>query len=299
MKKLIVLLLAFALVGAVFAEDKPAALTFGSYMEAYGDFTQGTANTLYNETYLNYSSGGVALSATVVAGEDLFAQVRNYALSYQLMPAVKVYFGRLRETGGARLTSYIDGNGFSTRIANVQNGLMFTAADKGFGIALFSPLDTAANTNFGASVSLPNVAKFVGGYRGGNGELWVGADVSALKNVTARVGYKYLTGTKASYVYATVGSSKLVKDLDLGVDANIAIGSGYGVKGKVEYSVDPYAVGVLASYDNGSDTWYKNGGFNVNPYVKLNYAQGDVCVGISYDVASATFGVPFYCELWY
>ncbi|MCE5255770.1 MAG: hypothetical protein LLF89_02865, partial [Spirochaetaceae bacterium] len=212
MKKLIVLLLAFALIGgAVFAEDKPAALTFGSYMEAYGDFTQGTANTLYNETYLNYASGGVALSATVVSGEDLFAQVRNYALSYQVMPAAKVYFGRLRETGGTRLTSYIDGNGFSTRVANVQNGLLFTAADKGFGVALFSPLDTFAHTNFGASVSIPNVVKFVGGYLGSvtttdankvtksDPELYVGADLTALKGTTARVGFKYLTGTKTSY----------------------------------------------------------------------------------------------------
>jgi len=122
----------------------------------------------------------------------VFTPVRNYSVSYQITPQLKVLAGRLRETGGARLTSYIDGNGYSTRIANVQDGFMglVSCSKLGFSVAVFSPLDKIDNTNVGVAYTMKDVAKFVGGYLGGKDEVWVGADVSAIENLTVRVGFK-------------------------------------------------------------------------------------------------------------
>lgn len=302
MKKLIVLLLALAMVGAVFAADAPKAVaTFGAYLDSYGDFMDGAGPTLYSETYYNYSSGGVGFSATVTGGEDIFKQVRNYSVSYQVLPELKVLAGRLRETGGVRLTSYIDGNGFSTRIANVQNGMMGQVSYQGVGLAVFSLLDKIDNTNVGLSYTAKGVAKLVGGYLGTSKEIWVGADIQAVKGVTARLGFR--NTSTANYIYATAGSSALVENLDLGLDANVKLASstvGYGAKVKAQYALnDKYSAGVKVSYDNGSDAWYGNNGINAKAYGVINFAQGDMVIGLQYDARTSKFSIPFDFEVWF
>jgi len=300
MKKLIVLLLALAMVGAVFAADAPKAVaTFGAYLDSYGNFMDGLGPTLYSETYYNYSSGGVGFSATVVGGEDIFKQVRNYSVSYQVLPELKVLAGRLRETGGARLTSYIDGNGFSTRIANVQNGMMGQVSYQGFGLAAFSTLDKVDNTNVGLSYTVKGVAKLVGGYLGTSKEMWVGADIQAVKGVTARLGFRN-TPTK-NYIYATAGSSSLMQNLDLGLDADVVLATpfAFGAQVKAQYALtDKYSAGVKVWYDNG-DAWYGNNGIAAKAYGVINFAQGDMVIGVKYDVASKTFSIPFDFEVWF
>jgi len=299
MKKLIVLLLAIAMVGAVFADDQKAVATFGAYLDASGDFMDGAGPSLYSETYYNYSSGGVGFSATIVGAEDIFKQVRNYSVSYQVFPELKVLAGRLRETGGARLTSYIDGNGFSTRVANVQNGLMGQVSYQGFGLAVFSTLDKIDNTNIGLSYTAKGVAKLVAGYLGTAKEFWAGADVLAVKGVTARLGFRNTT-TK-NYIYATAGSSALVDKLDLGLDADVVLATpfAFGAKVKAQYALtDKYSAGVKVSYDNG-DAWYNNKGLNAKAYGVINFAQGDIVLGAQYDAASKTFSIPFDFEVWF
>jgi hypothetical protein len=297
MKKLIVLLLTIAMVGAVFAEDQKAVATFGAYLDASGNFMDGAGPSLYSETYYNYSSGGVGFSATVVGAEDIFKQVRNYSVSYQVLPELKVLAGRLRE-GDARLTSYIDGNGFSTRVANVQNGLMGKISYMGVGLGVFSTLDKIDNTNIALSYTIKDVAKLVGGYLGTSKEFWAGADVLAVKGVTARVGFRHTTS--ANYIYATAGSSSLVDKLTLGLDADAKLSPfKFGVQGKAEYALtDKYSVGAKVWYDNG-DAWYGNNGLAAKGYGVINFAQGDIIVGAKYDVASKTFSIPFDFEVWF
>jgi hypothetical protein len=298
MKKLIVLLLAIAMVGAVFAEDQKAVATFGAYLDAYGDFMDGKGPTLYSETYYNYSSGGVGFSATVVGAEDIFKQVRNYSVSYQVLPELKVLAGRLRETGGARLTSYIDGNGFSTRVANVQNGLMGQISYMGVGLGVFSTLDKIDNTNIALSYTIKDVAKLVGGYLGTSKEFWAGADVLAVKGVTARVGFQHKS--TGNYIYATAGSSSLVDKLTVAFDADAALSPfKFGVQGNAEYALtDKYSVGAKVWYDNG-DAWYNNKGLAAKGYGVINFAQGAITVGAKYDVATKTFSIPFDFEVWF
>jgi hypothetical protein len=316
MKKLIVLLLTIAMVGAVFAEDQKAVATFGAYLDASGDFMDGAGPSLYSETYYNYSSGGVGFSATAIGGtgtypiwdtdnnkidskktEDIFGLLRNYSVSYQVLPELKVLAGRLRE-GDARLTSYIDGNGFSTRVANVQNGLMGKISYMGVGLGVFSTLDKIDNTNIALSYTIKDVAKLVGGYLGTSKEFWAGADVLAVKGVTARVGFRHTTS--ANYIYATAGSSSLVDKLTLGLDADAKLSPfKFGVQGKAEYALtDKYSVGAKVWYDNG-DAWYGNNGLAAKGYGVINFAQGDIIVGAKYDVASKTFSIPFDFEVWF
>ena len=297
MKKLIVLLLTIAMVGAVFAEEQKAVATFGGYLDASGDFMDGAGPGLYSETYYNYSSGGVGFSATIVGAEDIFATVRNYSLSYQVIPELKVLVGRLRETGGARLTSYIDGNGFSTRIANVQNGLMGQVSYMGVGLAVFSTLDKFENTNVGLSYTVKDIAKIVGGYLGTSKEVWVSADVLAVKGLTARVGFRNVSSK--SYIYATAGSSSFVENLDLGLDADVVLATtvAFGAKAKAEYALtDKYSAGAIVSYDNG-DAWIGNNGINGKVYGVMNFPNGDIVLGLQYDVASGTFSIPFDFEV--
>jgi len=295
MKKLIVLLLAIAMVGAVFAQDQKAVATFGAYLDASGDFMDGAGPGLYSETYYNYSSGGVGFSATVVGAEDIFKQVRNYSVSYQILPELKVLAGRLRE-GDARISSYIDGNGFSTRVANVQNGLMGKISYMGVGLGVFSTLDKIDNTNIALSYTVKDVAKLVGGYLGTSKEFWAGADVLAVKGVTARVGFQHKTTN--NFIYATAGSSSLVDKLTLGLDADMALSPfTFGVQGNAEYAItDKYSAGAKVWYDNG-DAWYGNNGLAAEAYGVIYFAQGDIIVGVQYDVASKTFSIPFDFEV--
>jgi hypothetical protein len=323
MKKLIVLLLALAMVGAVFADDQKAVATFGAYLDSSGDFMAGVGPALYAETYYNYSSGGVGFSATAIGGtgkylvdavdsdsdgfldtavykttEDIFGLLRNYSVSYQVLPELKVLGGRLRETGGARLTSYIDGNGFSTRMANVQNGMMGQVSYMGAGVAVFNDLTAFANTNVGVSYTVKDVAKLVGGYLGTSGEFWAGADVLAVKGVTARLGFRHTTAK--NYIYATAGSSSLVDKLDLGLDTDVVLSPfAVGAQVKAQYALtDKYSAGAKVWFDNG-DAWYTNNGLAAKAYGVVNFAQGDMVVGLMYDVASSTFSIPFDFEVWF
>lgn len=304
MKKLIVLLLAFAMVGAVSAQAAaPApALTFGMYGDAVANLYDSTAATtgswsaLYSETYFNYKAKDMGFSATTIGSTDFFAAVRNWSFYYNVNP-VKFLIGKLRETGGIRLTSYIDGNGFSTRMANVEEGIELTGTMSGVTASLFAPIGTNDyKVAGGLAYAVPNLVTVVGGYRMVNKELWVGADVKAVKGLVARLGYKNVAGT-TNYLYATAGSSALVKGLDLGLDADYNLTAGkFGAKVKAEKAFDPYAVGVIASYDNG-DAWYGNSGFAVNPYAKMNFAAGDIILGVTYNAVTGAVAIPLECEI--
>jgi len=303
MKKLIVLLLAFAMVGAVSAQAAaPApALTFGMYGDLVANLYDSTAANvgswggLYSETYFNYKAKDMGFSATTIGGSDFFAAVRNYSLYYTVGP-VKVLAGKLRETGGARLTSYIDGNGFSTRIANVEEGVEVTGTMSGFTASVFAPIGTNDyKVAAGVAYAVPNLVTVVGAYRMVNSELSVGVDVKAVKGLVARLGFKNVAA--ANYIYATAGTSSLVAGLDVGLDADYNLTtSKFGARVKLEKALAPYAVGVVANYDNG-DAWYAVGGFAVNPYAKWNFAAGDIILGLTYNAVTGAIALPLEFEL--
>jgi len=314
MKKILVLLLALMAFGAVvYAADAPApVLTFGQYSDIETDYNaDGFVQSVYNETYFNFKASDMGFSATTVSGTDFFATPRNYKLYYNAFNGMlSIAGGKLRE-GPARLASYIDGNGFSTRLANVYTGLMFTVKPiAALTAAVFLPVtapvapavadDTSfSNLNFGVQYNLDKVANVVAGYRMQNKELWVGADIKAIANVTAKAGFKMISGGD-NYVYLT-GAFAGIENVDLGLDADVVLAStlGYGVKVLASYAMAPYTFGVKISYDNGSDAWYAANGVVANPFVQWDFAKGDIKIGFSYDTGASTWVLPIEFELSY
>lgn len=324
MKKLFAVLLALAMVMVVFAEDAEPVLTFGQYADVSStvrnydlDADDNAINIgddvtfvydVYNETYVNYTNGNMGFSATVVSGNDFFATPRNYSVWYSMFDGkAKIYGGDLRETGSARLTSYIDGNGFSTRIANAdKTGMMLLVKPiDGLTVSAFVPVmgnviaDEFKAANIGFAYSLPELATVVASYRQANDELAIGVDVKAIEGITLKAGFKTITDAD-SYVYIS-GGKMLTDAINLGLDADIVLGDslGYGAEVLVSYAMAPYTFALETSFDSGDDAWYKVDGLNLNPYVQWDFDAGDIIVGLNYNTNNSTWSVPIEFELSY
>lgn len=309
MKKLLAVLLALVIVGGAFAQDADPVLTFGQYADVSAtiDDDQTFDYDVYNETYLTYKAGNMGFNATVVSGADFFATPRNYSVWYSMFDGMaKIYAGDLRETGSARLTSYIDGNGFSTRLANAdKTGLMLALMPvKGLTVSAFVPVDGVAMAdelklaNFGFAYGLEGLATFVASYRQANKEFAIGADIKALEGITLKAGFKMITDGD-NYIYLTAG--KMITDaIKVGLDADIVLATelGYGAELLVSYAMEPYTFALEASFDNG-DAWYQADGLNFNPYVQWDFDAGDIIVGVNYNTGDSSWSVPIEFELDY
>jgi len=307
MKKFLVVLLALAAVGGAFAQTP--ALTFG----LYGDITATLAATdsygIYTETYLTYAAKDMGLNATVVGGADLFATPRNYKFWYQVCSAAKVSVGVIREAGSARLTSYIDGNGFSTRMASVESGVLnemkilpgVLTASVFIPVTASAPAVDFGNSAFGLSFTLPNVATLVGAYRLNGKEASVGVDLKAIKDVTIRAGLRNIGAFGATTVlYYTAGRN--VNGLKLGLDGNFYLKptAKYSVKALVEYAIGSYVLGGKIWSDNNpaaDNGWYHANATLVKGYLKRNFAVGDAILGVQYNINTAMFSLPVDFEI--
>lgn len=316
MKKILVLALAFVAVVGAFAQTP--ALTFGLYGDITASIAAKDSYGIYTETYLSYKNKDMGLSATVVAGADIFATPRNYAFWYQWCTGVKISAGKLRETGNARLTSYIDGNGFSTRIANSKEGVMaFWNSVPNLTVAWFLPVSAVSPavdfraSSAGISYAIPNIATLVAAYRSPynadpaiTNELSVGVDIKTIKDTTLKFGLANTGGFwsfanffgPTNVLYATFG--KAMGDFNFGLDLNykLAVASVYGIRGMAEYTMGTYVLGAKLTKDNG-DPWYNNKAFIINPYLKKNFAIGDAILGLSYDATNSTFALPVDFEI--
>jgi hypothetical protein len=289
MKKLIVLLLAFAMVGVVFAEDAaPVVPKVSGYFYAGANVLDvtgvGTASEAWNQSLapswvssgnyatvgLSYSVKEFGFSGTVeyennainTAFRDYTAWVKPFG------DVLKLSAGKVRN-GDYRLTSYIDGSGFNTRIANAEYGLLAQVYPvKGLSLGVFNwidstgavPLASWQNLNFGASYTVAGIGKFVAAAKRNitivdatavttvnTDEYFVGFDLSAVKGLTAKVGGTFdltpnvlvagggAANNKWTKVWATAGYT--VSSFDLGVDAYYLKNSGTELyaKGQVAY----------------------------------------------------------------
>lgn len=293
-------------------------LTFG----LYGDITATLAATdsygIYTETYLSYKNKDMGLSATVVSGADIFASPRNYSFWYEWCTGIKISAGKLRETGNARLTSFIDGNGFSTRLANSKTGVMaYWNSVPNLTVAWFLPVSTIAPavdfraSSAGISYAIPNVATLVAAYRSPynsdatiTNELSFGADIKTIKDTTLKIGYANMGGFwsfanffgPTNMLYATFGRTDGA--LKYGIDFNykMAVAAVYGIKGMVEYTMGTYVLGTKVSTDNG-DAWNENNALVINPYIQKNFEVGDVKVGLTYNAGTTIFAFPVDFEI--
>ncbi len=299
MKKLLVLLLALTMVGAAFAADP--AMTFGMYGEfvATNFEDDGTTEyTEYAELYVNYKADDMGFSMTAISDgdHDFFKEPRNYSVYFNLFDGkAKLYAGVLRETGDVRLTSFIEGNGFSTRIANVDAGWMLKVMPiDGLVAAAFVPM-TGADTgddfgaaSFGAGYTVTDMVKVVFSYKLDDEELAIGADLLMVEGLTARVGFK--NAADVNYIYATAGYT--MDALTFGLDAALTLDDPfeYGFEVQAEYGMDPFAFGVLASYGSDSAAWF-SGGVALYPYATMTFSAGWLELGFQLN-ADETWSIP-------
>ena len=316
MKKLVVLLLALSMVvGAAFAQDKPA-MSFSMYSEWYAGLYSSADKTIMDGSYTTltaaYKADDISFALTTQTsaastGQDFFTTPRDWYVSYKMFDGkVTLSYGDLRMDGGARLTSYIEGNGFSTRLANADknNGAMVKVdAIEGLSIAVFAPLtgimDDYASTSFGVGYTIADIAKIVASYRMANDELAIGVDLKAVENLTARVGFKYIMNDPAddvSYIYATAGY--VMDALDLGLDAAIGLETEtvFGVEAQAAYNMDPFTFALCVSYGNddrgtSATNWFGDGAV-IYPYLVRHFSAGDIEAGFKYETADKAWSIP-------
>lgn len=243
MKKLFVLLLALACVGFVFAQDEAAPAPVSSvagyvfYSSVLYDQDGGQAigpswldAGHYQNITLKYDAGVFGFSANwEFENNAIDTPWRDYtAWVKPFGDMVKVSAGKLRN-GDYRLTSYIDGNGFNSRLASAEYGALvqvYPMAGLSAGVSL--PIAAAGQKaadmkfGFGAAYTLTDIAKVVVMYRGMNDEIFVGADVKAVPGLTAKLGFAMKTTELADYnfINATAGYGLMEGALDLGLDAS-------------------------------------------------------------------------------
>lgn len=302
MKKLFVLLLALMMVGGIaFAQA-----TVGIYSKMYATLEE---DTVSYDNYTNLSFAwkaddmGMSITTETATTSDFLSGVRNFDVWYSLVPGkVKLWTGDLRQDGGVRLTSFIEGNGFSTRIANANrlslmlavtpiDGLVIDAVVP-FATDAFVTVNPSTNLAFGAGYTITDVAKIVASYRMTEEELAIGVDLKMVEGLTAKVGFKNVGSTDISTIYATAGYT--LDALTFGLDAYFQLDpSLYAFEGKVEYAMDPFSFGVLASFDNeGATGWFKQDGFSLYPYVMMGFSKGDIELGFRLN-ADNTWSIPF------
>jgi hypothetical protein len=182
------------MVGAVFAQDASAPVTPKITGYFYGaanvlaintDETVSPAKTTYEQglgpgwvSSGQYATVGLSFteklwgfSGTIeYENNAINSPFRDYTLWVKPFGDVlKLSTGKLRN-GDYRLTSYIDGSGFNTRIANAEYGIMAQFYPvKGLSIGVFNwidptgkvPLATFNNLNAGISYSVDGLGKFV------------------------------------------------------------------------------------------------------------------------------------------
>lgn len=318
MKKTLAILLALVVVGGlVFAQDAPAAigkvgmwnegdvtLINNDYNTAWGPSWAGSG--WYNSLTTSYDGNNVSFSMTAEFGDDVLPlKLRNYGATYTAFGGIaKISGGKLRTGFDYRMTNYSDASGFSTRLANAETGIALQLYPiTGLSLGAFVPVQTAAQaaettyakTAFGAAYTVDKVAKVMASYMAETKEIFVGADVKAVEKLTLQVGYKNVLDASNNF-YVNAGYPIMDKlALNGYADLNLASAGTltYGAKGFLEYTVDPYMLGVAVAYDNG-DAWIKNNGIEVKPYAVYNF--GDSSVQLAFDLVSSsgttTWSVP-------
>ncbi|MBL8965552.1 MAG: hypothetical protein JNG85_01015 [Spirochaetaceae bacterium] len=240
MKKLLALLLALVVVGGVvFAQDAaPVSKVTGYFYNTSVLFNQDSKQVAgpdwlsaghYGNIGFSYAAKEFGFSGTIEfenaavnsAFRDYTAWVKPFG------DILKVSAGKLRN-GDYRLTSYVDGSGFNTRLANAEYGYMIQAYPvAGLSLGFFNNVTTTATApdmkvlGFGASYTITDIAKLVVAYKGSLDELFIGADIKAVKGLTAKLGFvnDSTTGADFNRIWATAGYALMDGALDLGLDA--------------------------------------------------------------------------------
>lgn len=303
MKKAIVLLLALVVLGgAVFAQAKVTGRVQGvTTLSAAGlsfadnvrfNFTGATDDKNVGfAVRLNTSSTLVAAIAAGAAGSAV-----NYSYAYGY---AKLFEGKFVVTAGKlyNFDYYMSGNMASESTSTYDTGAYQFYATKGvllqvlpteglnIGLGIL-PEGTisAGDIAFGATYEIKDTATIVlaGDLNDtvADSMLTLGANISAVENLTAILAYK---GLSTHGVFVALGyaiSEAMYAEVD--ADLTFSGGFGYGVEGEFDYSFDPFTASVYGGY-NGTD-------YNVG--AELNYNKNKFNYNVAFAYDGAAWSVP-------
>lgn len=325
MKKILAILLALVAIGSfAVAEDAPkAALTGYTYFttnlyDQDGQVSSGpdwVSNGHYSTLGLAYSGGMAGFSATIeFENNAVNSAFRDYtAWVKPFGDILKVSAGRLRN-GDYRLTSYIDGSGFNTRLANAESGLLVQVYPvAGLSIGAFVPAgDTAVDFadvdfGFGAAYTIDKVAKIVAAYKMSVDELFIGADVKAVDGLTLKIGFVNDSTTAADFnrIWATAAYN-VMEPLEVSLDTyykleTTAAVNTLWVKGQVAYTLnDTMTPSAYVSFKNvDAPSSVNTIGFG-GQFAVTAATGGAIYLGFDYEKAGSaagTWAIPLSVEV--
>ncbi len=290
MKKAIVLLLALVVLGgAVFAQAKVTG-------RVQGVATLNDAGlTFADQVRLNFSAStedknvGIAarlqtsttLVAAHIAGAAGTAVNYSYAYGY-----AKLFEGKFVVTAGKlyHFDYYLGGNMASENMGNTGNNVMWALGNKGMLLQVLPveglniglrilPAGTLSTGDFGlaASYEIKDTATIVLtsdlNDTVADSALTLGANITAVKGLTAIVGYK---GISEHGVFVIAGYA--ISDAmyaEVGADLFLTPDFGYFAEASFDYSFDPFTASVYGTYDGtdyyvGAELNYSKNKFNYN-----------------------------------
>ena len=221
--------------------------------------------------------------------------LRDYSDSFNLFGGfMKLTAGKVRSDD--YLFWNLDYNGFSTRIANAETGLLvqifpMKALSLGVFVPVPVPAQSAATTysrpNFGIQWKAGDFAVVKASCRlepdplTGNRELAVGAALTAVPNLELAIGYTYRDVTQENDLFFTGSYRTGPMAFNAFADVNFIAGAiKEGGRLNAEYSLPktPLALGSSLSCGNG-DIW-DNPGLDLNPYLRCNFGNSYVQAGV-------------------
>jgi hypothetical protein len=325
MKRALVVLLALVMgAGLLFAADQaPAKWTFygeanlvlwdqdGNAMVGYG------TDDFYSEFGVTYSEDVFGFGMLSTSGSDDFIlSIRNISGWYKLFDGMlKITAGKDR-IGDYRATTYIEGGGAYTRIANAEWGLALQAYPiKGLSAGAFvnfpeavTAADYANNLGFGASYTM-DLLTFNVLFRTINSgavspytdnELGVSAVINAIEGLPIMLGYGlslYDVGDpKHNILFSTKYS---VNDaLSLALDVNVAFVTDmdYAAELLVEYKLNPtWHVGANLEYGTNGYGPLADTGFFAYPWVQCNVGTAHTLkLGFKFETDPSIWSIPFF-----
>ncbi len=328
MKKALFLVLSLAVVSGAFAQTP--GLTFGTWTEVQAVLNSSVFFNVDSTDSVSFNARDTGLDANINAsfgwrehvpsGPDL--SIQDFSIWYRPFPFLKLKAGKLLESGDAMLRSYVGYNRFSTFMANGELGVMATAYPiRDLSVSAFSQFtgtfaaEALYNVSFSVKLALPKIATFVASYRVQNYDghnvgkpvaypfdLAVGVDLRMFSDLIMKFGIQQVWSRQFFGAMFTAG--KKFGDLNLGIDANVAINYssgttfGFGLDGLAEYKIGKYIVGTRDIYA-WKDIWhadwmrYSTGsaesldGLSASIFVRREFNASSLQVALAWDRVNA------------
>jgi hypothetical protein len=323
MKRALVVLLALVMgAGLVFAADQAPA-KWGAYLE--GNFVfwnqdgQVAATDWYTAYTLSYAESVFGFTATMEPAQTDFAiSWRNVQGWYKLFDGMlKITLGKDR-IGDYRATTFIEGGGAYTRIANAEWGTAFQVYPvEGLSAGVFVKFPTALadqdyvnSLGVGVSYAVAKVATINALFRTMDSgivspyvdnELGISATINAIDGLALMVGYGVkLYDSINDPLHNILLSAKFtsLENFTFMLDANLAYQTvaDYAVELEVDYALnESWTAGVNLEYGTNGYGPLADTGFYAYPWIQLAVGSASsLKFGFAFETDPTIWSIPLF-----